>query len=356
MHSWKKYQFEIILIIVAFAFYYLFVGADYYTSFVEGRSWSLDADSRKTILFLQTGYFEDNPLISLGSNFLGPSIILGVFRYSNFLVFLFNLTAILLCCHLTFRHYDIRRNLFFFWLFINPLVFFSLFTVNKEIPALAWILMIACYFKSKNFWYFLLIILFAILARYQLIMLSLIFFIIDFLQAKLRLGRPLLILGIVLGLSVILPFFRNVEVISLDTDGQWESAAENKFGLLSVLTALQNNYYLFFLVFIPKLVFNLVGPLYKVFFNTDLVVKTFFSNFYNIFITTIGAFFFDLLILKLIWMKRVSIKQNEIYFAIITMIIYMANPILQVRYLLPAYALGVIALSRKNFQKNLYAS
>lgn len=343
----KSWFFLFLYVLLATGFYYLFVGDDYYKNFVEDVSWSIDADSRKYVEFTETDYFEGNSLISVGANFFGPYIILKFFGADHTLIYFFNLALFLWSIILIFNYFSINRMRFLFILAINPMIFFSLLTVNKEITGIFSIVCLVCYYsKRKNKYLILMSLIFAFLTRYQYVAFVLAVLIADVFIKYTGFSRRIVLIGILAVLSFVIPMVSDQYIdVFLGDDVMGE--AEKQLGILTLFNNLQNKY-LYFLIFIPKVLFNFLSPIYKLLFNFRVVREEFWFNFYNIFVTSFASVACLIIIaLGCISRRKLSIKYDEIYITLFMLILFCLTPFAQLRYMLPTYILAAIFLSRK---------
>lgn len=347
----------VIYVIFAIIFFYLYVGNHYYSAFVEDKSWSIDADSRKYVEFFESDYFEGNSLISVGGNFLGPYLILKVLKANHSLIFLFNLTLFLLSILLIFKNYAIDRVKFFLLIAINPMIFFSLLTVNKEIIGIFCLICLLCFYENKRkSWYLLPIsLVFALLTRYQYFGFIILLLLIDFFLKYIKMSRRMVVFSLLIFLTIAIPFLDTYVGAFLGDDITGD--AEKKLGLLTLFNSIQNKY-LYFLIFIPKVLFNFLGPIYKLIFSFETVKSGFWVNFYNVFITSVASVcYLLLLILFCFTKKKIELKYNEIYIGVVMLVLFSIIPFAQLRYMLPTYLFFALFLCRVNipFKQNFVA-
>jgi len=90
-------------------------------------------------------------LVKVNKNYLGPIIIiLKIFNSNRKLVYLFNCFIFILSWFILFKNLRINKFKFLIFMFISPIMFSSLLSVNKEIISMLVIVLLVEYYKNKK--------------------------------------------------------------------------------------------------------------------------------------------------------------------------------------------------------------
>lgn len=278
--------------------------------------------------------------VSISFNLLGPILILKMFNYNYILIYLFNIMILLISIKLLFRYYDLKKNVFLFFLFLNPMTLFALFSVNKEILLLLEVVLLLIYLKEKSFILIIIMIAFGYIIKWQMAFFILIILVMIGLE-KIYKNR-LLYLGVLLfGISLILPLLTNtfshlIEISNLDSDVVKGS------GIFSILLSIQWHYGGYSIVFFPKvlqLLFGLLGRSY-------LILE--WGDFWNNFVQTLSSLSFFMLAVYSVYKKKMRLSNTIFFVVMVFFMIYAITPIFSVRYFFPAYILLVVLVSQFN--------
>lgn len=278
-------------------------------------------------------------LVSVGANYLGPLLIVRTFGGSFALIYLFNVALFVLTYVIVVRSFPVNRVRFLFIMFIAPLTFTSLFSVNKEVLAVfVTILFAASYARGKPAWRYLALGL-SILARWQMTA--------ALLAATLALSRVnplrrhrLVTLACLIGaLSVLYPLnLSTFEHVSRVAElGSVENVTGS--GLFTRFIEIQNRIGGYLAVFVPKAIHLFVGLVrrYGNLFDTSEVMNS-----------TIMWFQSVAHLIVLLWMigaRRMRLASDRVYIALVIAALIGLSPIFATRYLLPVYVLFAIELA-----------
>ena len=258
-------------------------------------------------------------------NLLPPAFLLLLLQNNPIFVFCFNVLVLYASLFSLLKYYasDDKCKIFFLTL-INPFIFYLIPAINKEITSLASILFLATYIVSHRKKHVLLSLLFAFLARYQLVLI-----IVSFLFLKQVVSyrkRLIAIISYVCILSILVPRFDLLP----ETDIVKELQTASSTGLVPLLNDMAEKHYLFFLVFIPKILFNFYGNIY------EASLEAFVSPY-------LYSSLLFLIITFLTFLKKHYRLQNDLYLLLLLYVIPMSvTPFIHHRYFLPIYPLLVI--------------
>jgi hypothetical protein len=308
--------------------------------YLEGKYSNLHA-SADSITYIKLAKQNDIPLVSVGGNLLGPTIILRLLNFNNFLVVLLNCFLFYTSFFLAIKYFNLNKLKFLLLLIINPLIFLSLTTINKEILGLFLSVVLVCYLKTNNKIFLFITLSMALFTRWEQFAVIIVFLLLkkfNFLTRK----RLLMVVLIVAALTILYPSFLLHQVELIYGNGKLNDV--NSLGTIHYLNALQAHY-MFFIVLIPKLLLNYFGDIIKIFIT--------FPNWTDIYNTygILGAgFCFLLILIKLIKQRKLKLKDDRIYFCVIMSVMYTMMPIVQLRYFFPLYIIMCIIASERNIK------
>lgn len=332
----KKYFLYLILFLTFSTIFFIIIGIDNVSAESSLRI-TADAPTYK-VLAKQ----EDIPLISIGGNYLGPVLIYKILNCNEYLVYLFNVSIFLLAFKFVKNTKKYNVKLFAKYIMINPIFFFSLFSVNKEILLLC---IITGFYSSDKKRKFLFLCL-SILVRWQLTLFLLLDLLINSKFNFLYKYKKSLIFIFVLVISLVFPILQNTFSQVQNSSDIFIKEDIDGSGLVGKLNSLQYKNLGYLIVVWPKIIQNLIGPLIRIRKIFD------FSDFYNNFIMMANAFC-NLIMLILFILKRKIDIENELFFSmIIFSIIFGLSTFIQPRYFLPIYVLMALILSEKGKKNN----
>lgn len=280
-------------------------------------------------------------LLTINGNLIGPVLLYKAVGYNRNLIVIINI-----CCFLTtlymlrpvFRYTLLSVT---FFLLINPLIFFSILTLNKEIPSLLVIaLIIYARTKSKKK-YFLIALLISIFVRYQLTIFLVMYFLTFSKLYFFRQSKPITIILLVMMASLLYAVFSRNLFFSIATIGAEKNA--DATGLMNTLNEIQRNGGYFLIVFI------------KVFFIMTLLITKIskfgqvydFWNFTILLSHSLACFCMFISIATKIFIKRLPVKNEIIYLMILYAVFFGVSPIFAPRYFLIEYFLGILLLTAR---------
>jgi hypothetical protein len=328
-------------------------------SIFDFRLW---ADSQLYMEFAENYLRSNEDLLSIPINVVGP-VLIGIFlKNNNFHIVLLNIAFFWTAYYFLSKSTKINSVIFLTWLMINPMFFFSLVNLNKEIFALASMMFITSIKekKSSNLILHILSFVTSFLARFSHTLVYLIYYLFLAISNRSkslfvflpRSHTQLFLISIVF-MSIYLP--ASVLLLSdvydfSETSEFVISQANTSGGAVLILKALDDNF-LFFIGFIPKIVLNYVGNIGRVFdiiFNVD---KTLENDIYNKYVV-LGHQVCMLLILFRFVIRKVSINLNKdktILLIAIYTLIHCGGYLINYRIFFPTYGLLAFLLSTHNY-------
>ncbi|WP_147270480.1 hypothetical protein [Halomonas sp. DQ26W] len=328
---------SIFISLLALAFYFIIGKA-----VLEGESnFQFYADSLTYEKLYFSNYFSSiHEMVGFGGNYLGPLLILELFNGNRLAILFLNCCIFLVSVRIIVYSSNVRPAVFILLLILNPLTFFSLISVNKEIISL---LVCACFTRwlfSRWVGWILLAFLISFLVRWQLAFFIL-FAYLSFSNFNLLRNYRLLFLAFVL-LSISMVYysifgvFENVNAVAL-------AGAESNdgIGLYSFFNQLQSQGF-YFIVFIPKTLQAMFG------LAPNIVGVLSPENIYNDVIITLNAFISFVVFCFLIISGRFILKNDMVFVFLLYCVIFTLSPIYSPRYFFSAYVFMAIALASRS--------
>jgi hypothetical protein len=317
--------------------FYIYVAEPALIGETDFRVWA-DADLYEVTADLYEGVSD---LIGIDTNRFGPVMIVSLLNNNYFYIYLFNCLILLVSFYLINSTGDINGSKLLFYLLINPMLFISLMSVNKEILSLLFAALLLSYLKNHQTKYLLLCLLVSFFVRWQLTIFLLIYLLLisPFLKMNTNRFKALSCLLIIISAVYIMAaeqFDTVMDAAILYTDIDASGS-----GLVMRLNDLQLKYG-YFLVFIPKIFQNLFGSIMRISAIFD------WSDFYNNFIVATQSILFAVMAILLIVKKKLNIYNDIFYLAIIYSILFALSPFVQNRYFFVVYVVLAVLLANKN--------
>jgi hypothetical protein len=303
------------------------------------------ADSLDYILYYETSGV-DQTLIQLGQNLFGPIWILWLVNGSHVGVFALNVAMFLIGWFLVTNVLNVNRLVFFCLLAINPMLFASILTINKEIISFLVIAFYSVYLAKKGYLWLTLALLAAFFVRWQYVFIILLFELVRSPLNPFAHKRLHFLLLFVFLISLVYPSF-DAQLGGVTTEMVDEQQASTSFGLLEVANNIQKSY-AYFMVVIPKILSNWFGNLPRVanlFFNIDQFDV---SDIYNTFVITGHQAAMTIVFMLIVIKRRFALSNDLIFFSLIYSIVYSLGMFIQYRYYFPVYIAFCIVLSQNN--------
>ena len=277
-------------------------------------------------------------------NYFGPLLILDITKKNKYIITFINISLFLYSIILINRAFKVKKLTLIILLLSSPILFSSLVFLNKEIFYLLSISMFFYAQSSKNikvfFTFFMLSILIAFLARWQLS-----FFIMAVgITLNIKIFREKLITTIII-FSFVLSLFYNL-------------LAENQFSsVFEVLESTHDDhqgggYFYLFHELSQKGLYFIIYPIKTIFLNFSMIkniplILDSSDDFYNNTVITIHSTANFFLWIYIILYKAKKINKDIIYFLLLFSIIFCMTPIFAPRYFIIFYIVAAIIISLK---------
>lgn len=294
-----------------------------------GRPLRISADMDNYIYI--TKNINNFSFFQIGGNILGPVLILLALNFNYVLIFILNCIIFILSYNVIVNNFDIKRNVFTLLFLISPILFISLFSLNKEILSLLATSVFISYLRNKNLRYLVFSILFSILVRYQLTFVFILtFFFIRNISFFIK--KKYVIIILIVSISFLFPFARDYFLM-------FEKAPKSSYGGGTVLiwNNLQNKF-LYFLAIIPKFLQTFFGGI-KGILHLSL------DDFYNRVIIPLQSLVF-FMVIPLLYKKK-FINDDITFFIVIYLIIFLLAPFIQLRYFFCLYPVLCILIAQR---------
>lgn len=332
----KFYNLVLVLyFIIAFIFLY-FIGIDSINGFNDIEFF---ADSVAYEEMYNDKLYKETGLFSVGSNFLGPIVILELTNGNRWLVFFLNCIVLFLTIHLIRNSSFINKKVFVFLLLLNPLVFQSLLFVNKEIFSIISVVLFFLWVDNKKILYLLSAIAFSVLVRWQLVLIFVVLIpvVIYFNDTYLR--RWFILISFVISISVafklLVGFFGGVI-----GNFNYYSDLHDGGGLFIVLNQIQTDGF-FFLIWLLKFLQISFALSFKIF---DIFS---FSNFQNDVVIVLSSFSYLMVFLYGLKLRIYSFKNKFFIVFMFLSVFFSLSVIFAPRYFLSVFVFLTLMISLK---------
>jgi len=323
-------------ILLSFAFY-IYVAEPALIGETDFRVWA-DADLYEVTADLYEGVSD---LIGIDTNRFGPVMIVSLLNNNYFYIYLFNCLILLVSFYLINSTGDINGSKLLFYLLINPMLFISLMSVNKEILSLLFAALLLSYLKNHQTKYLLLCLLVSFFVRWQLTLFLLLYLLLISPFLKMNTNRVKALSIFIISISVVYIIASEQLQIVLDAADIFADMDTSGSGLFMRLNEIQSKFG-YVLVFIPKIFQNLFGSIMRISAIFD------WSDFYNNFIVATQSILFAVMAILLIVKKKLNIYNDIFYLAIIYSILFALSPFVQNRYFFVVYVVLAVLLANKN--------
>jgi hypothetical protein len=315
------------------------------------------ADSDTYVSYAESLDYES--LISVSANYFGPVVLFRMLQSNLFLVAALNCAVFIWMYFLMQKYYSLNYTKFSLLLLINPMLFMSLATLNKEIFGMASVVLTLCFIKSGKKRLLFLSLIFAVFTRWQqlLVVFTFLAIISKFNPFKKRISA---ILFLIFFVSIIYPSQAAFLSSAANETATFELQQEKLFGILPVLNQLQDSY-MFFIAVIPKTLINFFGNVFRPLDMLTQKIEVDTSDIYNSYIVTgqqasmvllvfVGGFEFFKKSARVgdlnRWDNRKKISKkftekinNELLYCIVYCILFSLGAFIQYRYFFPIYIL-----------------
>lgn len=287
---------------------------------------------------------------SIGGNFFGPVLIVRVLGGSFALIYLFNIAVFMTAFLLAARALGADQRTLAALAMLCPMIFTSLLSVNKEILAILGMTLLVVGLERRRAAYYLLALAAATLVRWQQIVVVLAVLAAVSRINPVRRWRLATLAVIVLALSIAYPAQLNT-FADLDTIAQLEESRNTSgSGMYNTLLTIQNTYFGYLLVVIPKTLQLYVGHIARWRNITDFSdvannVVAIFQSAANLLVLSLAA-----------WRRRLKLEHDAVFVAAIYAAIFALTPIFSSRYLFPATWLLCVSIAQGRAERRARAA
>lgn len=268
-------------------------------------------------------------LIRFSGNEAGMVFLLKILGPENYsLIFLMNMLVFLLSIKIYFLNENIRRFKFLILIFLSPILFSSLFAINKEIFIFLDIALLLRYIYTRNKWWILCAILISVITRWQMTVFLILVPLILKYSKLFKNRRYLYFFLFLISISIVLFYIRNTILSGVfDKFERNMDKHSGGTGLFYVWMNIQDSYgYIF--AFIPKVLHLLVGQMTRIahVFNPD--PKEMYNDIILFWQGPLNAY----LIFSIFKRNLFDIRNDIIFIILIYIAIFGMTPIYNVRY------------------------
>lgn len=308
--------------------------------------------------------YADHPdfsrVLTLSYSALGPGLLVFVTRGSTVIICVINCLLLALALTAAARCLPINPLIFVVLLVLNPMLFFSLTSVNKEIMAFSSLIFAAIFLERSGWQYCAAALTLAALARWPQFVLLAAFFIVRWLNGRFSRSPRFLYVWLALALltiSIAFPIIRRQPALHrvFLMEKTWAAGQmQRAHGLLEVLNSLQNNHWYGLVVAIgPKVILQWTGNIFRVGgtlsgkaagLNYKDIYNTYVVLGHQLWMTAILAA--ALILRRLRWASYTV--QLMVWFALMTA----AIPYINYRLMFPLAGLMAFQIASKNNARN----
>lgn len=275
-------------------------------------------------------------------NLFGPVLEAEVLR-TDFNVAVFNCLLFIFCLSILRDMPQFDRATFLLLMMINPFLLVSMISLNKEIFALAGIIVFIRYTDAKRFRLFWLAfaLILSLFARWQQVLVMLIYVAYELkispLRGRRRWGIAVTLLGFTIAYGLIYriaPFFFKPLL----------AQAEGGHTIV-ILDNIQANFG-FPLVVIPKILMNCMGRLISPGYFLRSYVFEDFTNWRDQIFMQMHTLFLTILLVGMFFRRKLRLQHATVYLLALYLLMTAINPMVQPRYEYAAYVLLCLEASR----------
>jgi hypothetical protein len=276
------------------------------------------------------------------SNLFGPVLEAQVLR-TDLNVTLFNSLLFIVCLSILRSMPEFDRATFLLLMMVNPFLLTALITLNKEIFAVAGIVVFVRYTGATRFrlWWLCLALVLSLFARWQQLLVLLLYLAYEFrispLRGRRRWGVAVTVLGFTIAYGVIYrvaPFFFAALLVQAQAGHT-----------ILILDNIQANFG-FPLVAIPKILMDCMGRwLLPGYFLHDYVFED-FTNWRDQIFMHMHTLFLTVLLIGMFFGRKLRLRHAPVYLIFLYLLMVAISPMVQPRYEYPVYALLCLEASR----------
>lgn len=333
----RKSTIYVFLYAVLAVVFYFVAGRDALDGIIDFQFYADSLTYEKA--YLQNSFSSVSDMVSVGNNYLGPLLLLETVGGNRVLILLVNILILFWSMGLVGRGKEpSRQGVLVFLLFLSPITFFSLISINKEIFSLLAMAFMVAWVGRRRLGYVVLCLLCSLLVRWQFTLFVIIVFVslspLNFLRFRRGWYLVILLLSLSLVYRLMLGHFSSINDIA-DLGG----AQNEGTGLYTQFIRLQNQG-LYFLIFLPKALHAMYGLIFK----ADHLLSP--ADFYNDFVVTLHCISAFLVFCLVILRGKMRLSDDLVFISVIYCAVFVLSPIYAPRYFYPVFFLLCLVLSR----------
>ena len=297
-----------------------------------------DASGVRTINFAD----QEESGAHASSNLFGPVLEAEVLR-TDFNVALFNSLLFIACLTILRGMPEFDRATFLLLMMINPFLLAAMITLNKEIFALAGVVVFIRYTDAKRFrlWWLALALVLSLFARWQQVLVMVLYVAYELkispLRGRRRWGIAVTVLGFTIAYGLIYriaPFFFAALLA--------QAEAGHTILILDNIQA----YFGFPLVAIPKILMNCMGHFISPGYFINSYPSEDFTNWRDQIFMQMHTLLLTILLLGMFFNRKLRLRHAPVYLLVLYLLMTAINPMVQPRYEYAAYVLLCLEASR----------
>lgn len=280
-------------------------------------------------------------LLVANPNYFGPISILNLMNGNRWGILFLNLFVFTLSLSLISKALSLNRKLFVILLLVNPMTFSSLLSINKEVYSILTVALLIYGICRHSVLALLACLVVSFLVRWQLSLFVIAYWGLISPLNPLRNRRFLTLLVFIIGISalyyVVRPtLFSNASEVAAAGAEQWEGT-----GLWGRLLDVQDSggYFLVFPIKILQAMFGILVYIKKI------VDPPEFYNYVVVMLHSLAMLFVSA---YAVINKRLRLKANIAYMAIVYLLIFGLTPIYAPRYFYPVFVLLCVLVAEKS--------
>jgi hypothetical protein len=343
---WLVIGLFIVYLVVAYCIFFEAVApvANFYIepTIAADSSTYWSASGVRTTNFADQKGSEDTTSSHLFGNLFGPVVQAEILR-TDLSVALFNCFLFVACLSILHSMPEFDRGTFLLLMMMNPLLIASLITLNKEIFALAGIVVFIRYTNTKRFrfWWLAVALILSLFARWQQVLVMFMYVVyearISPLRGHRRWGVFVTIVGFTIGYGLV---YRLAPFIFAALLAQADAGHT-----IVILDNIQANFG-FPLVAIPKIMMNCLGHFSSPGYFLHSYASEDFTNWRDQIFMQMHTLLLTVLLVGMLFGRKLRLRHSPVYLLVLYLLMTAVNPMVQPRYEYAAYVLLCLEASR----------
>jgi hypothetical protein len=318
---------------------YIYVAEPALNGSIELRVWA-DAPSYEDAA---ANYDDLSELVTIVNNYIGPVLIIKLLNNDYFYIYLLNCLIFIISYFILSKDANIDSSKLLVYLIINPMLFISLMSVNKEIVSLLFIALLISYLKNKKLTYLVLCFFVSFIVRWQLTLFLLIYLALTSPLINIYRFKTLCIFVLIISAAYI--FISQELGVFEDTANLFADIDTRGSGLFVLLNKVQATYG-YYIVVVPKTFQNLFGGITRISSMFD------WSDFYNNFIVLWQSIYLSVTAALLVIRRKFDMNNDIFYLAVVYCALFAISPIIQIRYFFVISIIFAVLLSDDTKRSN----